>query len=88
MYTLTLTNSDRKAFSGVLGQYASGDITLVLADCLPEGSAWDDKGDITFSVSEYQAWEIDELASEEDYSFPCFASDLRHKMQDFCNSIV
>lgn len=88
MYTLTLTSSERKAFDWVGYRYAAGFIQTALTECLPEDSAWDDEGDITFQIPEHIAWEIDELAKEEDYTFPCFASDLRHKMQDFCNSIV
>lgn len=91
MYTLTLTKADRDAFDWVGGRYNAHEIAGLLESTWDdEDKGWneDNQDDMTFNIPEHIAWEIDELAKEEDYTFPCFASDLRHKMEDFCNSIV
>ena len=88
MYTLTLTSSERKAFDWVGHRYAAGYIRTILSECLPEDSAWDDEGDITFQIPEHKAWMIDAQAKGEGYAFPCFADDLARKMISFCRSIV
>jgi hypothetical protein len=49
---------------------------------------WDAEGDITFIVPENDAWNIDHLASEERYLWPCFTDSLRDKLNAFCDSIV
>jgi hypothetical protein len=41
---------------------------------------WDDDGDLMFQIPERVAWEINELAEEEGYSWACFAPALN----DFC----
>jgi len=40
----------------------------LLLDCIPEDRAWSDDGEITFPIPEYVAWEIRDLAEEEDFS--------------------
>ena len=57
-------------------------------DCMPENREWDDDGAITFQMRERIAWEINELAEEEDYSWACFAPALSAKLNDFCWRIV
>ncbi len=64
---------------------------MPLSDVLtnvPEDREWGDDGDITFQIPEHVAWEINELAEEEDYSWACFASELKGKLNDFCMAIV
>ncbi len=91
MYKLTLTKNERAAFDWVGNRYNSGDIMNILLTCEREGDNrdWDDNdGDLTFIVPEYKAWEIKDLAEQEDYAFPCFANELKGKMWDFCDNIV
>ena len=73
MYTLTLTADERRAFDWVGSRYNSGKVADLLSDCLPEDREWSDEGDISFVIPEHVAWEINELAEEEDYSWACFA---------------
>lgn len=93
MYRLMLTSQERKAFDWVGNRYSSsGDdvSTILLHDCKQEGEEkeWEGDEDITFLVPEHCAWDIRELADEEDNLFPCFADDLRAKMLQFIASIV
>ena len=71
-----------------MARYNSGKVADLLSDCLPEDREWSDEGDITFHIPEHVAWEINELAEEEDY--PGHASH-RHwlaKLNDLCWGIV
>lgn len=89
MYELTLTQDERAAFDWVGDRYSTGDnISSILIDCLGEEQSWGDSGDITFLVPEHKAWEIMELAEQEDSLFPCFSDELRGKMLDFIDLIV
>jgi len=65
MYTLTLTADERRAFDWVGDRYNSGKVASLLRDCIPEDREWSDDGDITFTIPEHIAWEINELAEEE-----------------------
>ena len=89
-YSLMLTESERKAFDWIGGRYSSTgyDTAILIQEGLPVDKAWDDSGDITFNISESVAWEIQELADSEEYQWPCFADNLAHKMQKFCDAIV
>lgn len=80
MYMLTLTKEERAAFDWVGGRYSSDDVAKILMGFLPEGREWCDEGDITFMLPEHAVWEIDELAFEEGYLWPCFAPELAAKM--------
>jgi hypothetical protein len=88
MYSLTLTADERRAFDWVGNRYNSGTFADLLIGCIPEDRGWDDDGEITFLIPEHVAWEIDELAEEEGYSWACFAPALVSKVNDFCWSIV
>lgn len=91
MYTLTLTHSERKAFDWIGYRYATGDDfarVLRRSEWGEDGVEWDDAGDITFSIPEHIAWELNRLAESEDYAFPCFAPELVDKLSDFLNAIV
>lgn len=89
MYQLTLTSDERKAFDWVGHRYDTGDdVAMRLRQCLAECHEWDDAGDITFSIPENVAWEINERSEMEDNLWPCFADELTAKMQAFCDSIV
>jgi hypothetical protein len=50
--------------------------------------AWAGDGDITFTIAEHVAWEMNELAEEEDHTWACFAPELVSKPNDSCWSIV
>lgn len=93
MYTLTLTAGERAAFDWVGHRYATGhDTGVLLYHCMTneqkDDGAWDSPGDITFSIPEYVAWQISDLAEQEDMLFPCFAGSLKEKMIDLCMAIV
>jgi hypothetical protein len=88
MYSLTLTAEERRAFDWVGDHYNSGKVADLLMDCIPDDLEWDDSGDITLQIPEHVAWEIDQLAEEEGYSWACFAPALAAKLNGFCWSIV
>ena len=86
-YTLTLTAGERQVFDWIGNRYAAG----LIADWL-KGSEfigeWDGPDDITFTMPEYFAWEIRDLAEKEVYTWPCFSGPLANKMNTFIASIV
>lgn len=88
MYELTLTSDERDAFGWVGDRYAAGAISDLLIALLPDDVEWCDDGDITFDVPEHVAWQIDELADEEDHAWPCFAPTLAAKLETFLAQIV
>ena len=88
MYTLTLTADERQAFDWVGDRYNSGKVADLLLDCIPEDREWGDDADITFLIPEHVAWEINELAEDEDYAWACFAPALVAKLNDLCWGIV
>lgn len=88
MYTLTLTKGEREAFDWVGYRYAAGEISGILRNHLPSDQEWHNPGNITFTIPEWAAWEIDTLATKEDHTWPCFGPGLKSKMNTFCNSIV
>jgi hypothetical protein len=88
MYTLTLTKAERQAFDWVGDRYAAGAIATVLTDCLELDDEWDQDGDIAFRIPEHKAWEIRNLADEEDCIWPCFPDFLAQKMNTFLLEIV
>ncbi len=88
MYNLTLSADERRAFDWVGYRYNSGKVADLLIGCVPDDQEWGADGDITFLIPEHVAWEIRELAEEEDFSWACFAPDLAGKLNDFCWDIV
>lgn len=88
MYALTLTADERRAFDWVGDRYNSGKVSDLLLELMPKDREWGDDADISFVISEHIAWQINELAEEEGYSWPCFASDLVAKLNELCWSIV
>jgi hypothetical protein len=88
MYSLTLTLDERGAFDWVGSRYNSGKVADLLGDCLPQDCEWADDGDITFVISEPVAWQINELAEQEGYSWACFAPELADKLNELCWGIV
>jgi hypothetical protein len=90
-YQLTLTQSERHAFDWVGDRYCAGDVSrLLLTKCQrqPDIAEWDDTEDITFLVPEHVAWQIRDLAEEEEFLWPCFAPELTNKLNEFCFNIV
>jgi hypothetical protein len=73
VYTLTLTADERRAFDWVCDRYNSGKVARLLLDCMPEDREWGDDNHITFTTPKPVAWEINDLAQEEDYSWACLA---------------
>jgi len=88
MYLLTLTADERRAFDWVGSRHNSGKVADLLLDCIREDREWGDDADIAFTIPEHLAWEIRELAEEEDYSWACFAPALAAKLNDLCWGIV
>jgi hypothetical protein len=88
MYSLTLTSDERQAFDWVGSRYSSGKVANLLLDCIPEDREWSDDGDISFELPEAIAWEINQLAEKEGYSWPCFGPDLTEKLNELCWGIV
>jgi hypothetical protein len=88
-YKLTLTEDERVAFDFVGDRYSNGDDMLrIIAEYPTEGKEWDSPGDVTFDLPEYAAWQIADLAKEDDESFPYFGEDLTIKMLKFIEQIV
>ena len=88
-YVLTLTESERDAFEFVGKRYGNGtDMINVLVKGLPPNKEWDDPGSITLKLMEHEAWEIRDLAEEDDFMFPLFADGLVEKMMDFVDKII
>jgi hypothetical protein len=88
MYSLSLTSDEREAFDWVANRYNSGQVADLLLDLIPEDREWADDGDITFDIPEAIAWEINQLAEAEGYSWACFAPDLVEKLNELCWGIV
>jgi len=88
MYVLNLTADERRAFDWVGDRYNSGKVARLLIDRLPEDREWSDDADITFHIPEHVAWEINEFAQAEDYSWACFAPALAAKLSNLCWGIV
>ncbi len=88
MYSLTLTADERQALDWVGSRYNSGGVADLLLDCMAEDREWGDDGEKTFDIPEHVAWQIDELAQEDDYSWACFAPELAAKLNDLCWNIV
>jgi hypothetical protein len=88
-YRLTLTASERRAFDWVGDRYSTGDEwSGLLCACMGPDDEWSADGDITFGIPEHVAWELRDLAEQEDFQFPCFARQLTAKLLNFCESIV
>jgi hypothetical protein len=88
MYSLTLTADERRAIDWGGDRYNSGKVADLLMECIPEDREWSDDGDIRFLIPEHVAWEIHELAEEEEYTWTCFAPALTAKLNEFCRGIV
>jgi hypothetical protein len=96
-YTLTLTADERRAIDWIGGRYATGDDlrdrlldSIELrddTDDLPP-TIWNERGEVTFSLTEADAWEVRELCEQEEFLFPCFSAELTAKLQALCDSIV
>jgi hypothetical protein len=88
MYTLTLTSDERQAFDWVGSRYNSGQVADLLLNLIPDDREWGDETDIIFEIPEFIAWQINDLAEAEDYSWGCFAPDLTEKLNELCWGIV
>jgi hypothetical protein len=86
-YTLTLTQAERKAIDWVGNRYRHGD---ELADILSASDCpgnWHDTGELTYTISEPDAWMIREII-DEDWHLSCFARDLVDKLHSLYERIV
>lgn len=90
MYKLTLTYDERRAFQWVGDRYNSGPIyRLLCCECEQTPDVEHDENvDITFAVPEHIAWQIRDLAEEEDSMWPCFNGTLTLKLNKFLSEIV
>ena len=90
-YSLTLSESERDAFDWVGHRYSSTgfDMASMIQEGMPEDKEWgDSKGDITFNIPEWAAWQMAELAQSEEHQWPCFSENLAQKMSAFVDAIV
>ena len=88
-YTLTLTKQERRAFDFVGDSYNAHDVARLLRlHCCPDYLEWSGDYNITFTIPEHIAWQICELAEEEDNLWPCFSDDLNAKMVAFTEAVV
>lgn len=90
MYTLTLTQGERRAIDWIGDRYAHGnDLYYRLwhdSTAVPDDADWDSPADITFTVPENVAWQIQEIVKADNLA--CFAPELVSKLQEFCDRIV
>jgi hypothetical protein len=63
-------------------------VQRLLEKCLPKDSEWSQAGDITFNLAEHIAWEVRDLAEQENFQWPCFAATLATKLNGLCFKIV
>lgn len=85
-YTLTLTQPERAAFDFVGFRYSNGADMRVLIE--RDRHDWYSPETLTYEISENDAWEIQELAQNDDYLFPLFNDVLKDKMLAFIERIV
>ena len=76
MYSLTLTADERRAFDWVGTRYNSRQGRRPLARLHPRGPRVGRRRRHHVHIPEHVAWEINELAEEEDYAWACFAPAL------------
>ncbi len=88
MYKLTLTHDERAAFDWVGYRYNAGEVAALIWEEYRGELEWDAEGDIEFEIPESVAWLIKELAEEENMTWPCFAPELRDKLNSFLDKIV
>ncbi len=92
MYSLVLSKSERRQFDHVGHRYGNGyDMYKLLwgkSTQTPDDVDWDYDGDIVFYIPEHVAWEISELADDDNHIWPCFSDNLTVKMMAFMDSIV
>jgi hypothetical protein len=99
VYALTLTREERKAFDWVGDRYSTGTEFKrhLVVDCHQyrncneeycDCKEWDKEGDLTFYVPQPVAWELQELAEEDNFTFPCFSDGLRTKLNEFLSKVV
>ena len=88
MYSLTLTADERRAFDWVGDRYnrARSPTSCSIASQRTESGAT--TATSRSHIPEHVAWEINELAEEEDYAWACFAPSLAGKLNDLCWGIV
>lgn len=86
-YKLTLTRADIAAFVWIGDRYSNG-TKMLSALFIDNDKDYDGEGEITLNVPEHRAWEVKELAEEDDLDFPCFADSLKKKMWEFLDKIV
>jgi len=94
-YKLTLTKGDRDAIDWIGDRYSGAPAIRTAFQHSPFTDLdieWDDEGTVTFDVPEHFAWAIQQAAEEDmagGYSaWPCFAPELRDKLNAFLDSIV
>ena len=98
-YSLTLTLSERKAIDWIgYRDWNGDDLEKILSDAKQEitgrdpddftGDEWSEDVDITFKLTEAQAWDIQLLYENGGNYIPHFASDLVSKVQELLESVV
>ncbi len=92
MYHLTLTAAERHAINWIGNRYSHGNYLYKLlwvdSEQIPNGVDWDAPEDIEFEIPEWVAWRINDIGSESDFAWDCFAPALVTKLNYFCEGIV
>ena len=89
MYTLILTHDERKAIDWIGNRYSHGDeLFTSLCFIINDSDNWDSDGDITFTIPEFCAWDINEIIKENNYALECFSDELKAKLIHFSEQII
>jgi hypothetical protein len=96
MHSITLTKPERSAIDWVGHRYRHGDdLRDVLEQAevtnnvvgLDFNESWPGECDLTFNLTEAQAWEVQTIINE-DPRLACFADGLAGKLHEFCSKIA
>jgi hypothetical protein len=89
-YSITFTFEERKAIDWIGGRYSHGDDLAKLLTCQgwqePKKDCWGEPVDITFHLTENQAWGIQEIVEQD--SLACFSDELKFKFYTFLEKVV
>jgi hypothetical protein len=89
-YSITLSFSERAAIDWIGGRYSHGDDLSKLlyhqGHQTPEEAEWGFHEDITFHLTENQAWGIQEIVEQDNLA--CFSDNLKQKFYSLLEKVV